>query len=339
MFDYCSRPIAIRLSALALMLPLALAACGGDGASPADNSDTTDSQTPTVGTANIECDYSYSQLNESASINLTSTATWSCTDTERALVANAIPDHEVGTFPNAANPNTITEQVVDATMPISPVLTDTATELGGPRGPTGYVLNGVKMDPGTAGTCTDAADCNLGGNGGSWSIEALGQAGFDFGTDTNNAHVQPTGEYHYHGLPEGFITLRGGNASTMTLIGWASDGFPIYARYGYISATDASSGLKSVTGSYQFVSTVNASRPAVASYPLGTFTQDYEYAAGVGDLDECNGRTGVTPEFPEGTYHYYATETYPFMPRCVKGKVEAGGEGLPPPQGDAGTLR
>ena len=29
------------------------------------------------------------------------------------------------------------------------------------------------------------------------------------GTDCNNAHVQPTGAYHYHGLPEGLINRLG----------------------------------------------------------------------------------------------------------------------------------
>jgi hypothetical protein len=38
---------------------------------------------------------------------------------------------------------------------------------------------------------------------GSWSLEALGQTFFKWGTDTSNAHVQPNGMYHYHGIPEG----------------------------------------------------------------------------------------------------------------------------------------
>jgi hypothetical protein len=42
----------------------------------------------------------------------------------------------------------------------------------------------------------------------------------------------------------------------------------------------------------------------------------------LGDLDECNGRIGATPEFPQGIYHYYATDSYPYLQRCVKGKVE-----------------
>jgi hypothetical protein len=40
---------------------------------------------------------------------------------------------------------------------------------------------------------------------------------------------------------------------------------------------------------------------------------------GHGDLDEFGGRTGVTPEFPEGTYYYLLTEEFPFIPRKLKG--------------------
>jgi hypothetical protein len=107
----------------------------------------------------------------------------------------------------------------------------------------------------------------------------------------------------------------------MTLVGWAADGFPIYARYGYTVAADATSAVKVIKGSYQLKATPDTSRPATSLYAMGTFKQDYEYIAGSGDLDECNGRTGVTPEFPGGIYHYYATDTYPFMQRCVKGQL------------------
>ena len=34
---------------------------------------------------------------------------------------------------------------------------------------------------------------------------------------------------------------------------------------------------------------------------------DWNYVAGLGDLDQCNGRFGATPEFPEGTYYYVST--------------------------------
>ena len=85
-----------------------------------------------------------------------------------------------------------------------------------------------------------------------------------------------------------------------------------------------------MTGSYQLKTTVSATRPATTVAPLGTFAQDWEYVAGLGDLDECNGRTGVTPEFPLGIYHYFATDSYPFLQRCVKGTVTTTGSVMPP---------
>ncbi len=37
-------------------------------------------------------------------------------------------------------------------------------------------------------------------------------------------------------------------------------------------------------------------------------------------LDECNGKMGVTADYPEGIYHYYAVdETAPNLPTCIKG--------------------
>jgi hypothetical protein len=288
----------------------------------------------TSSTAGTLCNYTDTTFNNQDSLTYTSTSQWICTDTSRELSANGIPDHEVGTFPNANNPNTIYEQLVSASYTLEPAATGSATALGGPRGATGYVLNGVKIDASTAGTCDDSgASCSLAGNVGNWNIEALGHNAFNFGTDDNNAHVQPGGVYHYHGMPEGFIAKQGGNSSAMTLIGWAADGFPIYARHGHSVADDASSELKVITGSYQYISEVSGSRPSVDLYPLGTFAQDWEYVEGSGDLDECNGRIGVTPEFPGGIYHYYATDTYPYFQRCVKGAVEVTdvpGGGPPP---------
>jgi hypothetical protein len=152
-----------------------------------------------------------------------------------------------------------------------------------------------------------------------WALEALGGA-FQFGTDESNAHTQPSGAYHYHGMPEGLLTVLQASATRMTLVGFALDGFPMYARYGHDAATDPASPLRRMTSSWQKKATPDAGRPSTATFPMGTFRQDYEYRAGSGDLDECNGRFGVTPEFPSGIYHYYVTETYPFIQRCWKGR-------------------
>ncbi|WP_202962359.1 YHYH protein [Congregibacter litoralis] len=291
---------------------------GGESTEQPDSEDAGDSPS----TDGVLCDYSNFTLNSQAYLTYTSEAQWSCAE-ERWLVANGIPDHEVGAFPNANNPNAISEQTVSTSFTLSPVRSELPTELGGPRGAVGYVLNGVKIDAATAGSCDDSgASCSLaGGANGSWEIEALSQSHFDFGVDFNNAHVQPTGAYHYHGMPEGFLEKLGAGSSTMTLIGWAADGFPIYARYGYSEPMNSASGLVVMQGSYQLVNTPSGNRPSVNLYALGTFSDDWEYADGSGDLDECNGRFGVTPEFPQGIYHYFATDSYPFFQRCVLGSL------------------
>ena len=67
----------------------------------------------------------------------------------------------------------------------------------------------------------------------------------------------------------------------------------------------------------------------------GTFIQDYEFVKGSGDLDECNGRKGVTPEYPDGTYYYVVTDAFPFIPRFYRGTPDSSFERRmgPPPGG------
>ena len=277
-------------------------------------------------TAGVQCTYSTNAFNSSVKVQATSVANWNCGVASRTMTANGIPDHPVvgGTF---ATP--ISVQNLSINMTLTPAIAASAgTALS--KTASGYVLNGVKLDPGTDGTCaanatstTNGAGCVAIGGRDPWSIEALGGA-FTFGTDENNAHVQPNGQYHYHGMPEGFMTKLG-KGSTMTLVGFAVDGFPIYARFGYATANSAASAIKSMTPSYQKKATPDVGRPSVSIFPMGTFTQDYQFVAGAGDLDECNGRTGVTPEFPNGIYHYFITDSYPYIQRCVKGTAPTTG--------------
>ena len=111
----------------------------------------------------------------------------------------------------------------------------------------------------------------------------------------------------------------GGEGQRMLLVGWAADGFPIYTGYGHNIATDAKSPLRKVKSSYRLKAGERPRSPIGpgAKYD-GNFTEDFEYAPGSGDLDECNGRFGVTPEFPQGIYHYYITETFPLISRYWK---------------------
>lgn len=331
-------------SSLVLVGVATLAACGGGDSSgstaivtptPTATATATPTPTPTatstsgsVTTASVLCPTSGTYTGTySAAGTLTSTWSWTCGSSARTLTANGLPNHAVGTFPNPDNPNTITVQSINFSATLTPVLGTTSVQIGGPGGASAYTLQGVKFDPGTGGSCTSSitatSQCDLGGGTGTWRIEALGQTTFDFGTDSNNAHVQPGGIYHYHGMPEGLLTNAGvsDSAPKMVLVGWAGDGFPIYARWCYSVATDATSALKKCTGSFVRDTVADTGRPATSLVPLGAFLSDWSYSAGTGDLDECNGRTGVTPEFPDGIYYYMATDTYPFFSRCLKGRI------------------
>jgi len=316
-----------------------LNSCGGGGnkSSPITNSSTSNSSTSNSSTSNssnddslpvtyttkdILCDINEVIFNNDESINTNSSYTWSCNASNRLLSGNGIPDHEVGTFPNINNPNSISTQVINKTFTNNPIIINESGSNSEPWA-SAYALNSVKFDPATAGRCNNDGVCDLAMGSGSWNIEALGHDSFDFGDDMNHAHVQPTGAYHYHGIPELYLKkLDKGEA--MTLVGWAPDGFPVYARYGYSEADNANSNIKIITPSWRLKNSSDPGRPQTNvntgdSIPMGAFTQDFEYIEGLGDLDKCNGRSGVTPEFPSGIYYYMVTDAFPFFSRCFKG--------------------
>ena len=87
------------------------------------------------------------------------------------------------------------------------------------------------------------------------------------------------------------------------IIGWAYDGNPIYGPYGYERKDGGS--VRIMRSSYSLKNS-RENGPPIATFPLGFFIDDFEYLAN-GDLDENNGRFCVTPDFPEGTYAYFAT--------------------------------
>jgi len=108
------------------------------------------------------------------------------------------------------------------------------------------------------------------------------------------------------------------------IIGVLFDGYPIYGPYGYTDATDSSSGVTRMTSSYKLNDTEfsgrpykytdtgffygdDPSNPTTITVSAGAFILDYYYADGSGNLDQCNGRYCVTPEYPNGTYAYFAT--------------------------------
>ncbi|BFM18589.1 hypothetical protein R50073_47720 [Maricurvus nonylphenolicus] len=228
----------------------------------------------------------------------------------RVLTSNGIAEHNTGRFPNRGNPNAIRKQQYQYRVPLQPKQSAQTTTLRGHS--FGLAVNGVPFDPGAAEWYR--------GQRGQWQYEALSGA-VPLGIDNNHAHVQPNGAYHYHGLPTGLMDkLNVTPAQHSALIGWAADGFPIYALYGYSDGSDTNSGIGQQTSSYRLKT---GKRPSAGNNPGGhydgTFIADYEYVEGQGSLDECNGRVTKTPEFPEGTYAYFLTEAWPVIPRCYKG--------------------
>lgn len=222
-------------------------------------------------------------------------------------------------------------------------------------GAIGYFVDGVAMFD-----CRDAVSYinNLGtdgtpngGNGrgdGIWNRDAYENERVTF--DSANAH-QASDTYHYHANPtalryllDDHVEYHENNTYTekagipthhSPIIGWVSDGYPVYGPYGYADANNSESGIKRMTSGYQKrVMTDRTSYPDWASrmyakpalstaeygpnittqFPIGHYIEDYEYMGDVGltqgidfDLDEHNGRFCITPDFPNGTYAYFIT--------------------------------
>lgn len=227
----------------------------------------------------------------------------------RLISANGLPNHATGQFPGRGNPNRISEQSYNFHLPTKPQVASKPTSSKGAW--FGVALNGIPFEPGTAEFWNQQRE---------WNYEA--KSGFiDLGLDQNNAHVQPQGSYHYHGLPTGLMAKLGGDGKKMLLVGWAADGFPIYTSYAYSVATNVASPLKKMQSSWQLKKGERTGGPG-GTYD-GKFTADYEYVKGSGDLDDCNGRFGVTPEFPQGTYYYCITEEFPQLARFWKGTPDS----------------
>lgn len=250
-------------------------------------------------------------------------------DTYRYIDSNGMPDHSVGEFPNSGNPNALSAQDQSFRMRLDP--DGSGADLG--LGMFGVAVNGVVFEG-------EAAEFWQNDEDSGWQYDALG-GGIGLGFDCNTAHVQPSGKYHYHGVPEGLVEVLGANGDEMTLIGWTADGNPIYVVYGYSEPNDAESEVVALGPSYELKA---GDRPAGPDDPDGpggtydgTFVEDWEYVANSGDLDECNGREGTTPDFPGTTYYYVLTESFPFVPRCYTAapddSFELTGPGPGGPQG------
>ncbi|MBK8847984.1 MAG: YHYH protein [Bacteroidetes bacterium] len=255
-----------------------------------------------------------------------------------------VPAYPTGPFLDG-NPSVASNQNAIFKFPLAPVQ-NTGQPNPTTPGNIGVLINGVAMfdyRDGVAWNPNSSALCGGPGNppcpGGmgvvmDWNRDAV-PAEMD-GFDCSKAHPA-MGNYHHHQNPSAFkwdINILStvcnlydadglysiNSAMHSPLIGFAYDGFPIYGAYGYKNA-NGTGGIERIRSGYQLRNitvrnidpngnTVSAGPNVSATYPLGYFKEDYEFIAHPNQeeyLDTHNGRFCITPEYPLGTYCYFAT--------------------------------
>ena len=258
-------------------------------------------------------------------------------------------------FPNYPS-NTATKY----RFPRVPTIPTTKTLTG--LGAIGRMVNGVSIfDSRDAFSYSTANAADAGPNtaftgDGIWNRDGYHNEGVTF--DPALAH-QAGNNHHYHAQPIGLRYQLGDhvdyNELTNTysesptpvtkhspIVGWASDGLPVYGPYGYSDPNNASSGVRRMISGFVLRNGTNGTTsitvrqllplwaqrvqnrttlasnqygPAIGTnYLLGHYIEDFDYLGDLGstlgtqfDLNEQNVRFGVTPEFPSGTWAYFTT--------------------------------
>ncbi len=244
----------------------------------------------------------------------------------RSITSNARPNHDTGNFPNPWNPNTITEQEKFWSFPVvaSYQWNETWTREAG------VAINWIKFEPETG----ERVECE---SGETYRIEAV-QEEVDLWLDHQHAHVQPTGEYHYHWVSQDLVTFWSQVASNEDLVHvwFAADWFHMYysKSWAYTPSFKVSSTQRTWTAcEYRETPTT-----IEWTTPDGTYKSDREFDSSIGDLDACSGIE------MNGQYAYILTNEYPFISRCLNGEVEwqggpwwgVGGPGWAWPRGQWG---
>ena len=253
------------------------------------------------------------------------------------VATNGIPSYITGPFLDG-NPSIATSQNAIFKLPLNPVK-NTGNPVNTTGGNIGLFINGVALFDYRDGVSWKSSTGALAGGpfGGMgdnvWNRDAV--VAERLGFDCAKGHPA-MGNYHHHQNPSAFsldltvisticnlyvadgLYLIDSNVHA-PLIGFAYDGFPIYGAYGYKNL-DGTGGITRIKSSYQYRNistrtqyangtTVTAGPPVSTTYPLGYFREDYEYVVNSNTeyLDDHNGRFCITPEFPNGTYCYFAT--------------------------------
>jgi len=212
------------------------------------------------------------------------------------ITSNGTPNHGIGQFPSKGNPHSFKAQKLKYCFPTNPVKNNFSNSKAKT---VGITITGIPIRPGTADWYDASSPRKHSKNQSSgWNLEAITPSGNVFGIDLNNAHVDKRGLYHYHGMPKKLSNYNG-----KSLVGYAADGHEIH----YVGSIQQSSWM---------IKNGQRKTPPFGDYD-GSFLQDYLFKEGSGSLDKCNG--GLL----EGKYVYFATDTFPFYPRCHWGNVSS----------------
>ncbi|MCG8413181.1 MAG: YHYH protein, partial [Pseudomonadales bacterium] len=141
--------------------------------------------------------------------------------------SNNIPNHDFndGTASFATD---VDERPTELRIPLEPTFANEPTQLSLVTD-NAVFLNGVKLDL-LAAACYNVGDEKIGCDDidQPWRFDPMSPLN-NFGTDSNNAHTQPDGTYHYHGNPMALFDQEPNAESPV--IGFAADGFPIFGTY------------------------------------------------------------------------------------------------------------
>jgi hypothetical protein len=232
------------------------------------------------------------------------------------------------------------EQSREWSLPLNPVAVENGNYIMAPeRGPVAVAVNGAAIYGPEEGPGGDAVALHYGKFEEDRQPIELGICG---------GHSGPGGEYHYHfdancihWHPDAssgedskdYSIDKLDQSEHSSVIGFAFDGYPIYGFFGF----DKNGDVGEMTSSYKLNDGANGYNG----------NDDYTYVEGLGDLDKCNGHFGVTPDFPNGAYHYHSTIKsgsgdmgFPYFIHCYHGVPDESnysvGQGMGPGGGAPG---
>jgi hypothetical protein len=296
---------------------------------------------------NISASATASQLGNStrwqgnATPIINNTSTWSFSGANVTFVGTGLPYHSYG---SALSVNVPSPQDYNISWVYRGGTTVEGTNVETSGGLIGLWLNGVAMyNPSAQAGAPDGPNLLAP----TWQYNAASEAGralgYTFGEDLAGGHASPPDQYHYHdsaflnawltgtGHDSGPVGSTGvAEASVIRylssglthdnghskILGISADGYPVYGPYGYVRASDATSGIKRMVTGYTLNSAetrIDTQASNTTLYPLGIFIEDYSFTAS-GDLDQHNGRFCVTPDYPLGTYAYFVTLNSSLLP-------------------------